>query len=470
MQKSIMPILSLVLLLLSSSLLIDMETVKAASSLSENSWVTKASMNVARSNVGVASVNGKIYAIGGISVPSVLDTHHTLPVFTEAKIVDKNEQYDPITNTWSTKAQMPIARANFAIASFENEVFCIGGTSGSATVPVNEVYYPANGSWASKAPLPAPEEGMQAEVLNGKIYLIGGQNYAYDPTTDNWTTLAPMPTAPNGSFCSCVYNSEIYVLGSPCIQIYNTENQSWRVGTQIPVRMTQPIALATSGLDAPARIYVFDGSIVASYDPQTNSWKAGAVLPAVQTNPGDVGKVIADHQGYGITVADDLIYVIGGESVTVSKEYINSSAYPEDTAELALNQQYIPFGYNSVSPQISIISPSNMNYTSDSIPLTFVVNKNLSWIGYSLDGQQNVDLPGNSTITNLAYGSHNIIIYANDSFGNVGVSETINFHVENPATSAPISLPLSLTIIVVPVLIVCIAVSLLYAKKHKSKR
>jgi len=466
LQKATISILTLILLLFSALSLIFIQSTNAGIAPVENSWATKAPMQIARSYLGVASVNGKIYAIGGISVPSVLDVSHSggLPVFTEAKIVGTNEEYDPLTNTWSTKTDMLIARAHFAIAAFENEVYCIGGTTDSTAVPVNEVYYPSNDSWTTKALLPTPEEGMQANIVNGKIYVIGGgPNYVYNPASDNWTAIASMPNAPNGTQSSCVYDNKIYVVGSPCMQIYNPENNTWTAGIQIPIAATQPIAVATSGLNAPAQIYIFEESVLAAFNPQTNSWMDAAVLPPVQTNPGsDVDRVVADHRGYGVTVLNDVIYVVGGESVTSLK----SSFYTEDTAELAINQAYIPFGYGTIPPEIIVSSPLNANYSSSDVALNFSINKPVNWTGYSLDGQQNVTLTGNITISNLKNGLHSLTVYANDTYGNTGASQTITFNVGKTAIAT--SLTTTTVLIAAPILIVCFVAGLLiYLKKHR---
>lgn len=91
-----------------------------------------------------------------------------------------------------------------------------------------------------------------------------------------------------------------------------------------------------------------------------------------------------------------------------------------------------------VTPQqISIISPVNQTYNETSVPLVFTVDKTVDWAGYSLDGQQNVTVTGNCalksgamanfTIANMTNGLHSIQIYANDTFGVIGKSETINF-------------------------------------------
>jgi hypothetical protein len=66
------------------------------------------------------------------------------------------------------------------------------------------------------------------------------------------------------------------------------------------------------------------------------------------------------------------------------------------------------------SLKIEIQSPiNNMIYATNSIPLIFTINKAPSWIGYSLDGQANKTISGNTTLTDLQDGWHYVIVYAN---------------------------------------------------------
>jgi hypothetical protein len=67
-----------------------------------------------------------------------------------------------------------------------------------------------------------------------------------------------------------------------------------------------------------------------------------------------------------------------------------------------------------------------------SVPLAFAVNKPTSWIGYSLDGQAKATITGNTTITGLLNGLHNLTVYANDTLGNTGASETVYFSITVP--------------------------------------
>jgi hypothetical protein len=89
---------------------------------------------------------------------------------------------------------------------------------------------------------------------------------------------------------------------------------------------------------------------------------------------------------------------------------------------------------DSIPPVITILSPGSTYYTT-SIPLTFTVNEATSWIGYSLDSQANVTFgtnkPAGTYSKNIFvnYGSHYLIVYANDTSGNMGASGKVYFTV-----------------------------------------
>jgi hypothetical protein len=80
---------------------------------------------------------------------------------------------------------------------------------------------------------------------------------------------------------------------------------------------------------------------------------------------------------------------------------------------------------------IEILSPKeNMIYATNSIPLTFTINTEPSWIGYSLDGLANVTIQGNTTLTELQDGWHDVIVYAKGECGKTGTSCNVNFAVD----------------------------------------
>jgi len=105
--------------------------------------------------------------------------------------------------------------------------------------------------------------------------------------------------------------------------------------------------------------------------------------------------------------------------------------YANDTAGNMGLSNIVYFTVDTTLPFIEIISPENKTYAMNSVPLNFTINKEMSWIGYSLDGQTNVTIAGNTTLTDLLDGSHYVIVYANDTFGDMGSSNIVYFTVDS---------------------------------------
>jgi parallel beta-helix repeat protein len=113
-------------------------------------------------------------------------------------------------------------------------------------------------------------------------------------------------------------------------------------------------------------------------------------------------------------------------------------------------------------PQITLLSPVTQVYNESSVDLVFTTNEAVNWTGYSLDGRQNVTVTGNSTITGIPNGSHNLVVYANDTFGNMCSSETLTFSV---AVAAPV--PLVLVSAGLGIVVLVVGVGLFYYVKKR---
>jgi hypothetical protein len=93
-----------------------------------------------------------------------------------------------------------------------------------------------------------------------------------------------------------------------------------------------------------------------------------------------------------------------------------------------LGPDYFSFDGKCAAFTINMISPKNSDYLSKTyVPLNFAAGRQTSWIGYSLEYQPPVSIPGPYNITNVPSGSHTITVYANDANGKAGSSNTVNF-------------------------------------------
>ncbi len=130
-----------------------------------DTWTTRANMPTARSALGAATAsNGKVYAIGG----------------SDGNPVATVEEYDPATDTWTTRVSMPTARDALGVAAATNgKIYAVGGTGWPGGGPVCygtvEEYDPATDTWTTRASLPYCREYPGAVgASNGKLYVIGG--------------------------------------------------------------------------------------------------------------------------------------------------------------------------------------------------------------------------------------------------------------------------------------------------------
>jgi N-acetylneuraminic acid mutarotase len=418
----------------------------------EGSWVTKAPMHEARAYPGVAVVNGKIYAIGG-------DTGDLIGnLISEGRltgmVVSINEEYNPAMDTWTVKAPMPTPRVGFGIAVYENKIYCMGGYTKDGLTKVNEVYDPATDSWETKAPMPTARGGLMANVVNGKIYVLSlymlslddkGATEVYDPTTDAWITKTPPPYIIT-SFASAVVDNKIYFVGASgydpdgtysgsFILVYNPVNDNWSIGASSPT-----YGVWTTGASSAKRFYIFEKTVTHVYDMTNQSWAVGASMPTA--------RVCA-----GVAVVNAKFYVVGGRT--------GMSGYIVSMGPSATNEQYTPIGYGAIPFGVSVLSPQNNGtYAFGNISLVFEVNKPAVWMGYSLDGQETVTVTGNTTISGLTNGVHNVTVYAKDAFENTGASETVSFSVE---------VPFPATLVIAPIASVAVigAVLAIYFKKRK---
>ena len=178
---------------------------------SADKWTTKKPMPFYRYYFGVGVVNNMIYLIGGhSSVPMDPENETELYYYDSEHVLE----YNPINESWTKKAKMPIVRANPGIAVIDNKIYAIGGDQGNET----QVYDPSTDTWATKTPMIRKNSRFGIGVLEKKIHVIGGDFGAhdshdvYDPTTDSWEEYPSMPSA-RWSLGVGVVDNRIFAIG-----------------------------------------------------------------------------------------------------------------------------------------------------------------------------------------------------------------------------------------------------------------
>ncbi|MFC1724997.1 Kelch repeat-containing protein [candidate division KSB1 bacterium] len=206
-------------------------------------WKEKAKLPFNISNNSAAAVGSRIYTIGG-----------------RAENVQSGKfvfQYNIEDDKWERKTDMLTGRANLAAAVVGGKVYAIGGNMYKDT---NERYDPETDSWESLVPMPTGRQHLNdcAAVIGGKIYIIGGfeapeqrntfgppsaKNEVYDTETDTWEEKAPLPI-PRDSPAVAGVNGKIYVIGGigsrsepPHVEIYDPASDKWEKGKRMPEKL-----------------------------------------------------------------------------------------------------------------------------------------------------------------------------------------------------------------------------------------
>jgi hypothetical protein len=118
-------------------------------------------------------------------------------------------------------------------------------------------------------------------------------------------------------------------------------------------------------------------------------------------------------------------------------------------------------------PIITFASLQNATFENASVPLNFTVDHSVTEMSYCLDGQEAIPMSGNTTLTDLANGQHNVTVCATDEFGYTGVSDMLFFNVNVTKVDAS-EFPVLPFIAVSAVVVVSAATGVMvYFKKRK---
>ena len=121
---------------------------------------------------------------------------------------------------------------------------------------------------------------------------------------------------------------------------------------------------------------------------------------------------------------------------------------------------------NGIPPSISPLQIQNTTY-QNSLPLNFNVDEPIDWMGYSLDEKANVTFTGNTTLNGLAYGSHVLVVYANDTVGNMGTTGNMNFTIANPAVFPTVQAVTTTLVLIATVTLMAAGLLVYYKRKAK---
>ena len=160
-----------------------------------DTWAVRASVPTRRDFMGVGVVNGLLYVVGGVE---------TNPP--PHRMSGAMNAYDPSTNAWTVRAPMPTRRSFVGVGTVNGILYAVGGLDDIGTpLATVEAYDPTTDSWSARAPVPVTSmDGPEIGVVDGILYAVNSRYTdflpsttieAYDPVKDSWTTMAPAPVS-----------------------------------------------------------------------------------------------------------------------------------------------------------------------------------------------------------------------------------------------------------------------------------
>jgi N-acetylneuraminic acid mutarotase len=245
-----------------------------------DTWTPRANMPEPRFGTpGVFAPNvGKFYVFGGADQNLV--------------IRDTNYVYDPVADSWTIGASMPDNRFRGSIAYYNGKIYVIGGFDGAVTEQSQTWEYdPVSDTWdTTRANIPVPMAGSGAAVEGQFIHVMGSYgggsgsmlHYRYDVVADTWDTRAPLPV-------------NYYLPGAATLS-----GKIYLIGGGDPFAAPKGPAAGLGGVrlkqrDAPLTSYRSS----RAYDPVTDIWA-------------DSQTMNAPHSSTAAAVAANSLIVVGG--------------------------------------------------------------------------------------------------------------------------------------------------------------
>ncbi len=129
-------------------------------------WSAAAPLATARNAAAAGVLDGRIVVVGGRS-PGIRASDQTS--------LASCEIYDPVADRWSAGPDLPQARASLAVATLAGRLYALGGESTPGGVRASVTRLDSlSGSWTSLADMPTAAHGLAVAAVGSDLYVMGG--------------------------------------------------------------------------------------------------------------------------------------------------------------------------------------------------------------------------------------------------------------------------------------------------------
>lgn len=265
-------------------------------------WQRHAPVPEPRTEVAAGLTSGEIVVVGGF----VAGGGNTA----------RADAYSIANDRWRRLPDLPVAVDHAAAASVNGRVYVIGGYGGDRA-PLRTAFALVNGNWRRIASLPDARAAAAAAVAGGRLYIVGGIDgrrslarvaFALDLRTGRWSRIAG-PT-PREHLAAVGLGTKVYALAGrkagidtnlAVFESYDSRTRRWQ--------KLQPVPSPRGGTGAaalPNRIVSVGGEAppgtirsVYAYDLRTRGWRRLADLPT-------------PRHGLGVVARAGRVYVLAG--------------------------------------------------------------------------------------------------------------------------------------------------------------
>ncbi|KAL1469296.1 hypothetical protein MTO96_004998 [Rhipicephalus appendiculatus] len=167
-------------------------------SAESGSWSALPPLPLERSGPGGVFLGGLLYVVGGRVLRPPTELGEDVAVV---------HCLDPARNCWSERCPMGVPRHRLGVAVLDGLLYAVAGSHGTNCLSSVERYDPSTDEWTSVAGLSLARYGLGAAVVRRRLYAVGGCDSTtkfgiverYCPEQDRWDVVAPLKGAPQRS-------------------------------------------------------------------------------------------------------------------------------------------------------------------------------------------------------------------------------------------------------------------------------
>ncbi|KAH7935923.1 hypothetical protein HPB52_015178 [Rhipicephalus sanguineus] len=167
-------------------------------SAESGSWSALPPLPLERSGPGGVFLGGLLYVVGGRVLRPPTELGEDVPVV---------HCFNPALNCWSERSPMGVPRHRLGVAVLDGLLYAVAGSHGTNCLSSVERYDPSTDEWTSVAGLSLARYGLGAAVVRRRLYAVGGCDSTtkfglverYCPEQDRWDVVAPLKVPRSGA-------------------------------------------------------------------------------------------------------------------------------------------------------------------------------------------------------------------------------------------------------------------------------